>query len=81
MLERLRADRIIGHSLDAKVEIYAEPSIYELLKSYEGELSAIFIVSEALETSRLNLGPGKYSRMPRRRLGLQGLAWPPLPKG
>ncbi len=31
VLEKLRADRVIGHSLDAKVEIYAETIAADLL--------------------------------------------------
>jgi isoleucyl-tRNA synthetase len=48
VLEKLRADRVIGHSLDAKVEIFAKPALYSFLMDYTRELSSIFIVSEAL---------------------------------
>jgi isoleucyl-tRNA synthetase len=46
VLEKLRADRVIGHSLDAKVEIYAGDELYDFLKNYERDLDTIFIVSE-----------------------------------
>jgi isoleucyl-tRNA synthetase len=48
VLEKLRADRVIGHSLDAKVEIYAETRLADLLNQYKDELASILIVSEAL---------------------------------
>ncbi len=48
VLEKLRADRVIGHSLDAKVEIYAETKLADLLNQYKDELASIVIVSEAL---------------------------------
>jgi isoleucyl-tRNA synthetase len=46
VLERIRAERIIGHSLDARAAIYADGELFELLKGYADELSSIFIVSE-----------------------------------
>ena len=47
-LEIARADKLIGKSLEAKVEIFAEnDEIYELLSSFGGELATIFIVSDA----------------------------------
>ena len=46
-LELARAEKLIGKSLEAKVEIYAEnKEVYELLSSFGGELSTIFIVSD-----------------------------------
>ncbi len=45
-LESIRAERKIGHSLDARVDLYAEPVLYEFLEKYESELSSIFIVSD-----------------------------------
>jgi isoleucyl-tRNA synthetase len=47
-LEELRAKRVIGHSLDAKVEIYAVTELADLLNQYKDELASILIVSEAL---------------------------------
>ncbi|MHB8174113.1 MAG: class I tRNA ligase family protein, partial [Nitrospirota bacterium] len=52
VLERLRADRVIGHSLDAKVEIYADTSLADLLNQYKDELASIFIVSEVVLCNR-----------------------------
>jgi isoleucyl-tRNA synthetase len=48
VLEKLRAERVIGHSLDAKVEIYAVTELADLLNQYKDELASIFIVSEAV---------------------------------
>ncbi len=45
-LEKLRADRVIGHSLDAKVEIYVNKDWYDFLQNYTNDLASIFIVSE-----------------------------------
>ena len=47
-LELARADKTIGHSLNAKVTIHADGEKYDFLKSVEGELLQVFIVS-ALE--------------------------------
>ncbi len=47
-LELARAEKLIGKSLEAKVEIYAEnKDVYELLCSFGDELATIFIVSDA----------------------------------
>ncbi len=47
-LEVARKDeKIIGHSLDARVEIYASGDILELLHEFEEQLDDICIVSEA----------------------------------
>jgi isoleucyl-tRNA synthetase len=45
VLEALRRDKTIGHSLDAGVTLYAEPKLFELLKNYSKDLAFIFIVS------------------------------------
>jgi isoleucyl-tRNA synthetase len=45
VLEALRRDKKIGHSLDAGVTLYAEPGLYDFLKNYEKDLPFIFIVS------------------------------------
>jgi isoleucyl-tRNA synthetase len=57
-LERKRANKIIGSSLDAKVTIEAEGDQLMLLKKYEKELSSIFIVSAVMlkETEIPSLG-------------------------
>ena len=47
-LELARADKTIGHSLNAKVTIYADGEKYDFLKSIEETLMQVFIVS-ALE--------------------------------
>lgn len=45
-LELARTEKVIGHSLNAKVTLYAKEDLYALLKQYETELSTIFIVSD-----------------------------------
>ena len=53
-LEKARADKLIGHSLDASVEIYANQALYKNLVPYADDLKAIFIVSAAslIETEK-----------------------------
>jgi isoleucyl-tRNA synthetase len=46
-LEEARAAKVIGKSLGAKVEIFAEGSYYELLKEMEDDLFTYFITSGA----------------------------------
>jgi isoleucyl-tRNA synthetase len=46
-LETARKDKLIGHSLDALVEIYASGDTYTLLRKFEDQLDNICIVSEA----------------------------------
>jgi isoleucyl-tRNA synthetase len=45
VLEGLRRDKRIGHSLDAGVTLYVGPELYELLNGYKNDLAFIFIVS------------------------------------
>ncbi len=45
MLEALRRDKKIGHSLDAEVRLYASPELRQFLENYEKDLAFIFIVS------------------------------------
>ncbi|KPU28294.1 isoleucine--tRNA ligase [Caloranaerobacter sp. TR13] len=45
-LEIARSQKIIGHSLNALVKIYASGEDYEFLKSIDGKLSEILIVSK-----------------------------------
>lgn len=45
-LEIARTEKLIGHSLNAKVSIYADDSGYDFLKSIEKDLITIFIVSD-----------------------------------
>jgi isoleucyl-tRNA synthetase len=46
VLEALRKDKKIGHSLDAGVTLYAGPELYDFLKGYEKDLAFILIVSQ-----------------------------------
>jgi isoleucyl-tRNA synthetase len=46
VLETLRKDKKIGHSLDAAVTLYAEGSLGEFLRGYEQDLPFIFIASQ-----------------------------------
>ena len=46
VLEALRRDKKIGHSLDSEVRIYAAPDLYDFLRLYEKDLAFIFIVSQ-----------------------------------
>jgi isoleucyl-tRNA synthetase len=50
-LEEQRRDKVIGSSLEAVVEIQANPDTYEFLKPYESDLSTFFIVSGAKLTA------------------------------
>ena len=45
VLEGLRKDKKIGHSLDAGVTLYAEAGLYDFLARYANDLPFIFIVS------------------------------------
>ncbi len=45
VLEALRRDKKIGHSLDSKVTLYASPELYDFLCGYQKDLAFIFIVS------------------------------------
>ena len=45
VLEALRRDKKIGHSLDSGVTLYAEPQLLEFLQGYQSDLAFIFIVS------------------------------------
>jgi len=47
-LEEARVKKIIGHSLDAAVTIYAEDEHYDVLFPYENDLRTVFIVSQAV---------------------------------
>ncbi len=46
VLEALRRDKKIGHSLDAGVTLYAAPELATFLNSYQNDLAFIFIVSQ-----------------------------------
>ena len=45
-LERARNEKVIGHSLDAKVNLYVDDKLHEFLKPIEKELPFLFIVSQ-----------------------------------
>jgi isoleucyl-tRNA synthetase len=45
-LEAARQAKVIGHSLDAAVALYPSEAAYKLLKSVEGQLAHILIVSQ-----------------------------------
>lgn len=47
-LEEARAKKLIGHSLDAAVTIYADQQLYDALYPYTDELRTVFIVSKAV---------------------------------
>jgi len=44
-LENARKNKLIGHSLDAKITLFCPDELKIVLEGYKGELSAIFIVS------------------------------------
>ena len=46
-LEIARKEKLIGHPLDALVQVFATSETYELLKPFEAQLASICIVSEA----------------------------------
>ena len=49
-LETARREKIIGHSLDAQVEIKGSGESFQFFKNYEKDLAAIFIVSQVVLT-------------------------------
>jgi isoleucyl-tRNA synthetase len=55
-LEKARAEKMIGHSLEASVVVYADGEIRELLEAYKEELPYIFITSGA-EVKQLAAAP------------------------
>ncbi|HSQ78947.1 MAG TPA: isoleucine--tRNA ligase, partial [Nitrospirota bacterium] len=56
VLEALRRDKKIGHSLDANVTLYAGPELYEFLDGYKKDLAFIFIVS-SVEIAKVTDAP------------------------
>jgi isoleucyl-tRNA synthetase len=46
-LELARKEKLIGHSLDALVQVFAAGETYELIEQFEDQLASICIVSEA----------------------------------
>lgn len=57
VLETARRNKVIGHSLDAKVDIYADGQELEQLSEIANELAAILIVSEVSIHSGLEQAP------------------------
>ncbi len=53
VLELARAEKVIGHSLDARVELAAEGDLALLLKEEEAQLAALLIVSQVDVTDNL----------------------------
>lgn len=45
-LELARNEKVIGASLDAKVQLFCEGELYDFVKSVEDELSTVFITSQ-----------------------------------
>ncbi len=57
-LEVSRANKIIGHSLNAKVIIFADGADYDFVKSIEADLVTIFIISD-VELKKLQEAPAE----------------------
>lgn len=57
-LEVSRANKIIGHSLNAKVTIFADGAHYDFVKSIEAGLVTIFIISD-VELKKLQEAPAE----------------------
>ena len=55
-LEEARAEKIIGHSLNAKVTLFAEGDLYKFIKENKELLQTVFIISnlEVEENQRSN---------------------------
>jgi isoleucyl-tRNA synthetase len=52
---------MIGHSLDAQVQIYAADEWYEFLKELEAELPTIFITSSVVIRNKEEVPTDSYS--------------------
>jgi isoleucyl-tRNA synthetase len=61
VLEGLRRDKKIGHSLDAGVTLYVGTELYELLLGYKTDLSFIFIVSSVELTKESEAPANAYT--------------------
>jgi isoleucyl-tRNA synthetase len=57
-LELARTNKVIGASLDSKVQLFCSGELYDFVKSVEGELTAAFIVSQVEIVSE---GKGEFS--------------------
>jgi len=60
VLEALRKDKKIGHSLDASVTLYAGPELLEFLDNYKDNLAFIFIVSSVELAKESEAPAGAY---------------------
>ena len=67
-LEDARVKKIIGHSLDAAVIIYADNDLYDILEPYKDDLKTILIVSEA------SLIKGEATDVTFKSLDIEGLS-------
>jgi len=67
-LEEARVKKIIGHSLDAAISIYADNDMYDILEPYKNDLKTILIVSEA------SLIKGKAADAPFKSSDIEGLS-------
>lgn len=60
-LELARQQKIIGHSLNARVQLFPEEELYDFLKPMEDQLAEIFIVSQVVLGGKQNEAPeGAY---------------------
>lgn len=59
-IEEARRSKLIGHSLESSLEIYSTGENHALLKSYEKDLPAIFIVSAAAILDSADSSPGLF---------------------
>lgn len=57
-LELARKDKVIGASLDAKVQLFCDGELYDFVKSVEDELKDVFIVSQVELTKE---GKGEFA--------------------
>jgi isoleucyl-tRNA synthetase len=61
-LEEARAQKQIGHPLDARVMISADDALYRLLLSYREDLRSLFIVSQVVLLESRPLSPAYVSQ-------------------
>jgi isoleucyl-tRNA synthetase len=60
VLEVLRRNKVIGHSLDAEVRIYADAELMDFLRGYSNDLAFIFIVSSVIITKESDAPSDAY---------------------
>ena len=68
VLEKARAEKRIGHSLDAGVTLYVSDDLYDNLSAYGDELRSIFIVSKVVLARDMATGQGAEDS------GIEGLS-------